>query len=200
MKDGSFEATEESAMVLCHYALQKEWPFISGHFPVRPETLSLAKEKGYILATIVRHPVKRFISTYVYHYTRLWELGVEEPPPIEGAVDCFRDRFYDDIQNDVRFQGSAYRDLFGGESADEVVERMSRYDIVGATHRLTAMEDDFRVHGFNIRIGHANKTSELEAFHEHRRILREIFENPEIRDTIQDHVEVDMHIFRYFDS
>ena len=200
MSDGSLEATGESAKVLCHYALQKEWSYIAGHFPTRSETLTLAKKRGYTLATIVRDPVERFISNYIYHYIRLWELGLEEPPPVEDVTDQFRRRFYDDIQNDVRFQGSAYQRFFGGASAKDVIKRMSRYDIVGVTHSLTDMEEDFRAHGFKVRIGHANKTSKLDTFSSRRQALNNLFEDPKLLSKIRERTQLDKRVFNHFDN
>ena len=200
MSDGSFEATEESAMVLCHYAVQKEWPYVSGHFPTRPQTLTLAKDNGYTLATIIRHPVDRFISTYTYHYVRLWELGLETPPPLNKAEDRFRKCSHNDIQTDVRFQGSAYQDLFGGTSAKEILGRINQYDVIGRTSNLKQMENDFRSFGFKVQIGHENKTSKIPKFSKHRKVLRSVLEAPEIQNIVRGHLEVDMCVFRQIDD
>lgn len=176
------EATVPHGRVMALYAVKRRAPYVPGHFPACKATIEQAKAAGYRLLTVLRDPYDRLVSTFVYHHVRMWELGFEEVPPLGEVHDRYRARFFEDVSSDRSlFRGSAYCGFFGGGSPDEVAAQIRRYDAVGRTSDMPAFEEQLRRLGLDIRIGHANKVHDRQAYADEAKELKRVFEAEDVK-------------------
>jgi hypothetical protein len=118
--------------VLQLYHMEMGCPFIADHFPVTKELVRIYKERGYLLTTILRDPLERFRSGYLYHRLRLDQMGLA--PLATFRFEEEKEVFEDFIEE--RSRSSVIRTFeyyFGNAGPEVAIEILQSYDLVGFT-------------------------------------------------------------------
>lgn len=165
----SFEQCYDLRESVAVYAMEAGFKCIAGHVPYSPQVFNSSKNK-YLVMTILRDPVQRFISKYMYNYHK-------------SSEHCkFEMAFTEYLESDEgRQSGREYlRYLSGssleknGNSGDALVEvskaNLKRMNLVGILEELNRFKTDFRTKtGMKLRVPHKNKTrylAEKQSFNE----------------------------------
>lgn len=150
--------------VLTYYMCQKHIDYISGHFLFSSHLYNYFSSK-YSFITILRNPIKRWISSYFYNknrqpskYRKLDNVGIE-----------------DYLSSDYgKSQGFEYSKFLGGadqqgefmtmESVSKAKENLSKFRLVGFLEDMENFVDGFYKHfGRQLKIGYMNQKSSSEA-------------------------------------
>lgn len=142
------------------YAMEAGFKCIAGHVPISLNIFEYEANK-HLIMTILRDPVQRFISKYLYNYSK-------------SSEHCkFEMKFSEYLSSDLGTEsGREYvrylsgHSLNSGKSMEELVEKarknINKIDIVGF---LEDLEDFtsllFKKTGVKLKIPHKNRTKDL---------------------------------------
>lgn len=148
--------------ILC-YKIARKAPYLSGHFAVSEELLAQAKG-DYRFVTLLRNPVARWKSNYVYSRIREAQDGKRVPPAdIAAELDEYLDSPI------ALREGAKYVRYFGGfktpdrlhepETAELAKRLLEQFDIVGVLEDLGQFESRLsRLVGKPVQVPHLRKT------------------------------------------
>lgn len=157
----SFEQCYDLRESVAVYAMEAGYKCIAGHVPYSSQIFD-GSGNNYFLMTILRDPVQRFISKYLYNYHK-------------SSEHCkFEMEFTDYLESDMGIQsGREYLRYLSGCSTkknaisdEDLVEKskenMNQINLIGILEEL----DRFTAHfydktGVKLRIPHKNKTKDL---------------------------------------
>lgn len=156
---------------ILNYYLNLQWQYVSGHVTVT-QTLLARHAKNYAFITILRDPVKRFISNYIFNKLTNTQTLM---PPCKNTTDdiiteaktiissrrgwhianiptmCLTGRFPVNPQDAKSMQS-------------EVANNLSQFHIVGFLDELSNFEHSIsRLTGRNITIAHHNTSKEIQS-------------------------------------
>jgi hypothetical protein len=111
----------------------------------------------YKFITVLREPVSRFISHYIWSHAKPAAHG-----RIEEDFDCFLET------ERARRLGAIYVEFFSGlpkdadmaapESVAAAIANLAKFDVIGRLDDLPSVQDELQKElGLNIKIGHENK-------------------------------------------
>jgi len=185
---GAFDPMALREQVLLYYMAQKKTKYISGHFAFSNLAYeNFNKDFGFI--TILRDPVQRFISEFVYN-----KFKKIDHCKIRGDLEEYLDSPF------AKASGRSYvRYLCGKPGPDEsmgsaavsyALDNLRKFDVVGKLEDMARFSDSFEKR-FNrhLKIKKENITPNLSA-------LEQIKNARSIRKRIEDLCEMDTEICR----
>jgi hypothetical protein len=154
----SFDQCYDLRESVALYAMEAGYKCIAGHVPYSSQVFE-NPTNNYLLMTILRNPVQRFISKYLYNYHKSSEhckLEMEFPDYLESEVGKQSGREY------LRYL-SGYSVEKNEKTDDDLVkiskENLKKIDLVGILEELEDFKSRFyQKTGMEIRIPHKNKT------------------------------------------
>jgi hypothetical protein len=155
------------AMFLHRYLLQKH-DFIYGHMPLSELAVREAQKRGYRLFTVLRDPVERFISNYIYDKTGPGIRIPDSLPQMESTpkdeLDCFL------ATPEARWMANEQLLMIAGLPVDgvdlsdaSIIERAAKnaetLSLIGWVDQLDCFAEDFnQLFGRELHIEHHNDT------------------------------------------
>jgi len=157
----SFKQCYDLRESVAAYAMEAGYKCIAGHVPYSSNIFD-DSSNNYHLMTILRDPVQRFLSKYLYNYHK-------------SSEHCkFEMDFEDYLESDIGKQSgreylrylSGYSVKESGKSDEELtkisVENLQKIDLLGVLEELDKFKALFQNEtGINLRIPHKNKTEEF---------------------------------------
>jgi hypothetical protein len=157
------EATSESITrvrenVLSYVLATERYKYAGGHVPCRPHMVETFRDRWSFI-TVLRDPVERWISGYVYdrYKTETWsrvELEIEEYLRSDAGIVSGRAYlwYFSDMPDDPSIQRFE-------PYVEEAVENLRRFALVGATEDMAALAERFgQVFGRPLKIVAANRS------------------------------------------
>ncbi len=159
----SFEQCYDLRESVAAYAMEAGYKCIAGHIPYSPNLFDHPENK-YLLMTILRDPVQRFISKYLYNYHK-------------SSEHCkFEMSFSEYLGSEMgKISGREYLRYLSGKSLnDEELsesdllkrskENIKKIDLIGFLEDLDSFSSSFQKKtGIKLRIPHKNRTKDLVA-------------------------------------
>lgn len=186
--DGSCQFSEHHAINLqkmFSYYLQENWQYISGHVTVTDQLINQFKS-DYAFITILRDPVERFISNYIFNkLTNKKSIMLPNCLTTDNVINEAKE-----ILNSQRgwqmaniptmvLTGRYPKDKDDAKTMQqEVSYNLSRFKVVGFLDRLSNFEKDCKeLTGREITIGRRNVTEKLNSLEqiETKQLLKEYF-------------------------
>lgn len=157
----SFEKCYDLRESVAVYAMEAGYKCIAGHVPYS-EKIFRYPENKYVLMTILRDPVQRFISKYMYNYHK-------------SSKHCkFEMNFDDYIESDMgKNSGCEYLRYLSGKvlekkdtTINELLEsskkNIKKMDVVGFLEDMDGFSSSFQKEiGLKLTIPHKNRTKDL---------------------------------------
>jgi hypothetical protein len=157
------KATSESITrvrehVLSYVLATGRYKYAGGHVPCRPEVVKAFSDRWSFI-TVLRDPVDRWISGYVYdrYKTESWsrlEMEIEEYLRSEAGIISGRAYLwhFSNLPDDASIQDCE-------PHVEEAVENLRRFALVGATEDMGALAERFgQVFGRPLRIASVNRS------------------------------------------
>lgn len=195
-REDFFEELFKLRQALAASYLSSRKPIISGHIPLNREILS--KFSDYSFFTVIRNPVKRWISDYRFSYSisGMGSFFDKEPPdhPIDGIKRAL-------TSDSGRFQRNIYTIYFSGygwEPLDEssktkAKNNMKSIDKIFLTENMSEAEKYIRKNSFiNEEVKEEKKTKEKDKKGEE---LKEELEKNCVQAKIRDALDSDSEIY-----
>ena len=150
--------------LLC-YHLNLGWRFVSGHLPVNSDVLEFYKQ--YKFVTILRDPIERWTSHYLFNKMTNPDPMVPPSKEFPGTIEEEFDQLIDSGRGQQ--MGSLITMMLTGrypKSRDEATDlslqasrNIERFSVIGFLHNLKDFEVKFsKLTSTDIRIGHKNQT------------------------------------------
>ncbi|MEW6983278.1 hypothetical protein AAD001_11570 [Colwelliaceae bacterium 6471] len=180
------------------YHLNLNWRYVSGHVNVTSHILDHYAEQ-YQFVTLLRHPVERFISNYIFN--RLTNHMTIMPPSLSNAPMTKEQLWQeaDELINSRRgwhmantmtmfLTGRYPKDATDAKAMqDEVLNNLAKFSVVGFLDDMPSFEQQLqKVTGKNIQVGQHNTTNNIEtpdATHI-RECLTQYFAQNKIKDLL----------------
>lgn len=183
----SFEQCYDLRESVAIYAMETGFKCIAGHVPYS-SNLFESENKKYLSVTILRDPVQRFISKYLFNVHKSGDHCSFDTPFSEylnSGTGRESGREY------LRYLSDGYKP--GHTVRKEMIERskenISKFDIVGFLESMDRFVSDFRKKtDIKLKIPHKNRTRDL---------TEEKKFSPEIIERIQNICEYDIEIYKY---
>ncbi|MDQ8184955.1 sulfotransferase family 2 domain-containing protein [Pelagicoccus sp. SDUM812002] len=148
------------------YKIASQAPYLSGHFAVSQQILNSAKDK-YQFVTLLREPVARWKSNYIYSRIRLAQDGKRQAPKNIGQE--LEDYL---TSSQAKKEGTKYVRYFGGyktpdnmgsqECIEKSVTLLSQFDCIGFLENLPEFERRLsELLNIKISVPHLRKTEEF---------------------------------------
>lgn len=157
----SFDQCYDLRESVAAYAMEAGYKCIAGHIPYSPNLFEQSESK-YMLMTILRDPVQRFISKYMYNYHKSSEhckFEMTFPKYLDSEMGKSSGREY------LRYlSGKSIRqcDLSDSELVEISKENLVKIDVVGFLEDLETFQSTFQKKtGIKLRIPHKNRTTDL---------------------------------------
>jgi hypothetical protein len=183
------EARENQLITMLNDKYQK---FATGHCRTRPEVVEKFSDE-WNFVTILRDPVKRFVSEYIYNRYKQSDWLTHE-----DSIDAYleSERALISSTTYARFFSSysSFSSVFSNEkdAIQSAVNNLKQYSLVGTLEELTAWKQDFE-RNFNVQLKIHNKNSTP-----NDEESKKIYANEKVIERIQDLVSVDYAIYRAF--
>lgn len=159
----SFDQCYDLRESVAAYAMEAGYKCIAGHVPYSSNLFEHPENK-YLLMTILRDPVQRFISKYMYNYHK-------------SSEHCrFEMGFPEYLDSEMgKSSGREYLRYFSGKSLNESgfsetdlvelsKENIQKIDLIGFLEDLESFRSSFQKKtGIKLRIPHKNRTKDLVA-------------------------------------
>lgn len=153
-----------------HFAffLQQGKPFVYGHMPVTTQLLEQF-QKEYLFFTVLRDPVERFISNYVYDKTgggvKIPDVLPKEQSTISAELDYFlktRDAFWLARDQLIMLAGLPFgATLSDADLLERAQKNLDRIPLVGFSNQLDTFSSGFKQHtGLELTIPQTNRTEQ----------------------------------------
>jgi hypothetical protein len=144
--------------VLAYVLATGRYKYAGGHVPCRPKLVETFRDR-WNLITVLRDPVERWISGYVYdrYKTESWsktEMEIEEYLRSDAGIVSGRAYlwYFSNMPNDA-----SVRDF--EPYVEEAVENLRHFALVGAIENMPALVKDFeRVFGKPLKISSVNRS------------------------------------------
>lgn len=145
------------------YKVARKAPYLSGHFAISQELIEAAK-KDYRFITILRNPIARWKSNYVYSRIRQAQDGVREVPTnIAKELDDYLK------SPQAKKEGTKYIRYFGGYKTpdqmdsqfciDNAITTLNQFDCIGFLENLPHFESKLTdLLEVKIKVPHLRKT------------------------------------------
>lgn len=183
-----FEQCYDLRESVAAYAMEAGYKCIAGHVPYSSKIFDQPDNK-YLLMTILRDPVQRFISKYMYNYHK-------------SSEHCkFEMTFHEYLESEMgKSSGREYLRYLSGQSLQnsqlsdsELLERsktnIKKIDLVGILEDLDSFTSLFlQKTGINLRVPHKNRTKDL--------VQDQSFDDETI-SRIQDICKYDIEIYNF---
>ena len=157
------KATSESITrvrehVLSYVLATGRYKYAGGHVPCRPEVVKAFSDRWSFI-TVLRDPVERWISGYVYdrYKTESWsrlEMEIEEFLHSDAGIISGRAYLwhFSNLPDDASIQDCE-------PHVEEAVENLRRFALVGATEDMSALAERFgQVFGRPLKIASVNRS------------------------------------------
>ena len=162
---------------------------VSAHVPF---TLAAHRQFSgrYKFVTLLRDPVKRYISHYFYSYGRDAHAGIHEP--LESFIESPRGKAYGALYSEFYSGLPAGSDFTAATAIDQAKANLDAcFSVIGFLDDLPGMTQKLADElGISIKIGHANKATTPKA--ERRQAI-----TPEIEARIRDICAPDIDIYTH---
>lgn len=139
--------SKEINAIFC-YLLASNKPFIGGHFRISQDLIPHIK-KHYKLVTLLRDPVERFVSNYVYSRIRLAQDGIRS-----SAIDITQELEEYLGADDIYAMANRFCCYFGAErlirqgrlsqAAEMARANLEEFDAVGFLNNIPALQRQLR--------------------------------------------------------
>lgn len=157
----SFDQCYDLRESVAVYAMESDYKCIAGHIPYSPEIFGTPGNR-YLVMTILRDPVQRFISKYRYNYHK-------------SSDHCrFEMTFSEYLESEMgRYSGCEYLRYVSGKSfrtsglteselLDSAKENIEQIDLIGFLEDLDSFISLFeRKTGLKLKIPHKNRTKDI---------------------------------------
>ena len=152
----NFEECYKLREIILAYKMIKGVKYVTGHVPFRLDVWQAFHEK-YLFTTVLRDPVKRFISQYFYNKYKEKDYGKIE---LSLAEYLDSEKGKQSGSTYVRyFKGSSqFKDHSSPEVIQAAKENLARFDIVGFLEYLDSTNKIFKqISQLKLEIPHQNK-------------------------------------------
>jgi len=175
--------------ILLYFMNQRKTKYVSGHYSFN-ETVYRKFYDKYRFVTVLRHPVKRWISEYLFI-----KHGGKEEFITELDIKTY-------MKSEIgKLLGCSYVISFGGasesteyyskEAIDKAKMNLNKFDIVGCLENLKDFKKQFeRRFGVRLKIGRKNRNPKPDSY-------QKIFVTEEIEEKIKNICKPDLEIYQY---
>lgn len=187
--------------ILC-YKIACQAPYLSGHFAVTEELIQSVGE-DYRFITILRDPLKRWRSNYIYSRIRLAQDKKRVPP------EDLQQELEDYLESDLaKREGAKYVRYLGGflsphglESSEAIHQAkllLAKFNVVGTLENLTAFENRVsELVGTDLKVPHLRNTTQFqEPGGNTSKTYKKLF-TPEIEERVRILCEPDYQVYEY---
>lgn len=178
-------ASEVRTMVL-KYALGCGYACITGHAPLARGVIGAFRE-SHDFVTILRDPISRFKSHYMYSFRNGRHGSIEEP--IEDFISTDRARDLGSLFLKYYSLENTYRPFDAAKAIESAKATLSEMSVVGFVDQMDAFADDLVKLGRKVRIGHANKGANEGG-------KKQIF-TPEVMAEVEALCAADLEVYRW---
>lgn len=156
----SFEQCFQLRECVAAYAMETGFKCIAGHIPYSRNLFERTDGK-YLSVTVLRDPIRRFISKYLYNYHkssghRNYDMIFSEYLDSEIGINSGREY--------LRYLNDAHKsdDVPENQMVKTAKENILKFDIVGFLENMDRFASDFRQKtNVKIKIAHKNRTRDL---------------------------------------
>lgn len=180
------------AIILYYKELQSS--FVADHFPVNEMILNEFIASDYLLVTILREPLERFVSQYSYHRLRLDQqskqsIDISNPAALERDFH----EYIASLKSTHRLNLMAW--FFGNDTNEVAFNNLLKYDVVGFTGELENFNAKMtQVLGRPLPMRSSNIT--IERFEPAKvKFIKTFFESPETKQQLLEalHEEIELY-------
>lgn len=177
------------------YYLQENWQYISGHITITEDLIKQFKDQ-YAFITILRDPVERFISNYIFNkLTNTKAIMLPNSLTTDNVINEAKEilnskRGWQMANSPTMYLTGRYpKDKDDAKAMQlEVANNLAQFKVVGFLDNLTAFEQDCaKLTGRAINIGQRNTTDKLNSTEqvEVKATLKAFFSEKETQKTVQ---------------
>lgn len=156
----SFEHCFQLRQSVAAYAMESRIKCISGHIPYSRNLFENTDSK-YLFITVLRDPVQRFISKYLYNFHKTgnhcsYDMTFSEY--INSEIGRNSGREYLRFLNDANKSGK----MTDSQMIEKSKENILKFDVVGFLEEMDRFAADFQKKtGLKLKIPHINRTADL---------------------------------------
>lgn len=183
----SFEQCFDLRESIAIYAMETDFKCIVGHIPYS-QSLFENENNKYFLITILRDPVQRFISKYLFNVHKFGD-HFRFDTPLQEYLDSGTGR--ESGRDYIRYLSGVYipGETITKEIVDQSKKNISTFDVVGFLEDMDRFASDFyQKTNIKLNIPHKNKTRDL---------TEEKTFSPEIIERIKEICKYDIEIYEY---
>ncbi len=188
------------------YYLEQNWQYISGHVTINKELIERFKEE-YAFITILRDPVKRFISNYTFNKLTnkkaiMLPNSLNTDNVIQEAKEILNSKRGWQMANSptMYLTGRYPTDAADAQTMQsEVASNLAQFKVVGFLDNLDKFASDCqKLTGRNINIGQRNTTEKLNSPEEQKvkGLLKEFFNDKETKALVNKLCQFEMENYK----